>query len=64
MLTIEQCRSLLPDEVELSDIELESIRDNMYSTAELAFEVYWSEIDSGSKNPLGLLKVMEANTSI
>jgi len=56
MLTIEQCRAALSTEIELSDTEIESIRDTLYTSAEIAFEVYWSDSNAGSKNPLGLLQ--------
>lgn len=55
MLSIEQCRVLLSTETQLSDTEIEELRGLLYSTANIAFEAYWSESDSGSKNPLGLL---------
>ena len=55
MLTIEQCRSLLPTEMQFSDTMVEEIRDSLYTTTELAFEVYWMDSQNGSKNPLGLL---------
>lgn len=55
MLSIEQCRALLPAEANLSDEEIGSLRDSLYATANVAFEAYWSDSDSGSKNPLGLL---------
>jgi len=40
MLTIEQCRASLSTESELSDAHIESIRDTLYTSAELAFQVY------------------------
>jgi|GEM_PF-6058977 len=64
MLTTEQCKALLSTKIEFSDTMIEEIRDALYTTAELAFEVYWSESNSGSKNPLGLLEIMEPDTSI
>ena len=54
MLSIEQCRTLLSTESSLSDDDLEAIRGALYTTAELAFEAYWADSNSGSKNPLGL----------
>ena len=64
MLTTEQCRELLSTEIEFSDTMVEEIRDALYTTAELAFELYWSEENCGSKNPLGLLDNNECDTSI
>lgn len=61
MLTIEQCRSLLPTEMQFSDTVVEEIRDSLYATTELAFEVYWMNRQSGSKNPLGLLEDNESD---
>lgn len=39
-----------PDTIKTSEIQNEFQR-----FAELAFEIYWKEVESGSKNPLGLL---------
>ena len=65
MLTIEQCRTLLSTETEFPDTLVEELRDSMYATAELAFEIYYSGVDSnGSKNLFGLLKVTDEDTSI
>lgn len=64
MLTTEQCRTLLSTEIDFSDTKVEEIRDILYTTAELAFELYWSESISGSKNPLGLLDNIRQDTSI
>jgi hypothetical protein len=55
MLSIEHCRALLSTEIVLSDTEIEELRGLLYNTASLAFEAYWSDSNSGSKNPLGLL---------
>jgi hypothetical protein len=55
MITTEQCRALLSTEIELTESELEELRNDLYSTAELAFESYWLDSNSGSKNPVGLL---------
>lgn len=55
MLSVEQCRTLVPVEISISDEEIESLRDSLYVTAGIAFEAYWSESNNGSKNPLGLL---------
>jgi hypothetical protein len=55
MISVEQCRALLSTEIELTDNELEGLRNDLYSTAKLAFESYWFDSNSGSKNPVGLL---------
>lgn len=54
MLTTQQCRALLSTKIELSEIELEDLRNDLYLTVELAFEAYWFDGSSGSKNPVGL----------
>jgi hypothetical protein len=56
MLPIEQCRELLSTETTISDEDLETIRGLLYESAQLAFEAYWADSNSGSKNPLGLLR--------
>jgi hypothetical protein len=62
---IEQCKTLLSTKTEFSDTMVEELRDSMYATAELAFEIYYSDVDSnGSKNPFGSLKVTDSDTSI
>lgn len=53
MLSVDQCRALL-DGQNLSDEEIEFVRDALYESAQLAFEVFWQE-KYGSKNPVGLL---------
>ncbi len=66
MISVEQCRALLSTEIQLSDSDVKELRDKLYSTAELAFEIYYSNVDSnnGSKNPLGLLEASTLDTSI
>ncbi len=54
MLSVEQCRDLLSIENGFPDTMVEELRNALYATATLAFEAYWSETNSGSKNPLGL----------
>ncbi len=54
-MDIEKCRALLSMEMQLSDTEVEELRDLLYSTANLAFEVYWSDSNTGSKNPFRFL---------
>lgn len=55
MINIETCRVLLSTDRNLSDSEIDELRGLLYCTANLAFEAYWSDSNSGSKNPLGLL---------
>lgn len=64
MLTTEQCRALLSTKTDFSDNELEELIKTLYATAELAFDVYWFDSNSGSKNPFGLLDNNERDTSI
>lgn len=63
MLTVQQCKDLLLNGTEFTYTLVENIRDHLYASANLAFELYWTEANSGSKNPLGLLKSKdESNT--
>jgi len=56
MLSLEKLRKIDPSSTStLSDEELTEICNALYECAELAFDVYWKEKNSGSKNPLGLL---------
>lgn len=64
MITIERCRALLSTEIELSDEEVECLRDTLYNTAKLAFDVYWFDSNSGSKNPLGLLSSIQSTDTV
>lgn len=64
MLTVEQCRKLLSTEENISDTELESVRDELYAFAELAFEIYQADVESGSKNPLGLLQSFRLSNTV
>lgn len=57
MLTGNMCQQLLSTESEFSDtLEVEMVRDELYRLAQLAFDIYWSEVENGSKNPFGLLQ--------
>ena len=40
MLSIEECRALIPDGDKLSDKEVEDIRENLFELAELALEKF------------------------
>lgn len=40
MLSIEQCRELIPDDEKLTDIQIEEIRTSLYELGELALEDY------------------------
>lgn len=55
MLSPEQCRKYLNGDLS-SDEEILALRNALYDSCQLAFEVYWSDQHSGSKNPLGLLE--------
>ncbi len=55
MLSIEKCREYLPKDAKLSDEEIEALRNALYDSVQLAFEVFWYDQNSGSKNPLRLL---------
>ena len=41
MLSIEKCRELIPNSVELSDKQVEELRTDLYGLAELALESYF-----------------------
>lgn len=43
MLSIEQCRELIPDSANYSDEQILEIRDSLYETAQLAFDVHLEE---------------------
>jgi metal-dependent amidase/aminoacylase/carboxypeptidase family protein len=64
MLSVEECQNLLSTENGLTESEIESIRDTLYSSAELAFEAYWSDSNSGSKNPLRLLQSLGSTDTV
>jgi len=53
MISVHQCKQLIDQD--LTDEEIERIRVAFYETAQLACEIYWSDKDTGSKNPIGLL---------
>lgn len=40
MFSIEKCRGLIPSSVELTDKQVEELRDDLYGLAELALENY------------------------
>jgi hypothetical protein len=54
MLTTEQMLRIDPELSSLTEDELEELRDALYETAQLGFDIYWSR-KHGSKNPTGLL---------
>ena len=54
MLTLEQMLRIDPELASLTEEELEELRSALYETAQLGFDIYWSE-KSGSKNPTGSL---------
>lgn len=54
MISLSHCRKLIPDE-DVSDEELELIRNSLYESAELAWDIY-KDKKYGSKNPFGLLQ--------
>lgn len=57
MLSLEKCQTLLSTEyASLSDCEIENMRNEFYRLSELAFDIYRSEVESGSKNPFRLLR--------
>ncbi len=53
MLTREQLIKLDPNLAYLSEDDFNKLREALYQTAQLSFEVWWLQ-KSGSKNPIGL----------
>ncbi len=53
MISLEQCKKIDPQLENLSDEDIEKLRDSLYAIAELALESYFDE-KSGSKNPVGV----------
>ncbi len=54
MLSIERMLQIDPELSSLPETELVEIREALYESAQLAFDVYWSR-KHGSKYPVGLL---------
>lgn len=54
VLTIKQILKLDPELEALSEEELVELKDALYETADLAFDVWWLQ-RKGSKNPFGSL---------
>ena len=64
MISVEQMRKIDPAVIQMSDEELETLKADLYETVQLAFDVWWQEKKSGSKNPTGLLPVDKTEGSI
>lgn len=65
MITLKQLRIIDPDTTRaLSDSELEDLRSALYASALLAFDAYWYDSNSGSKNPVGLLSSSQSADTI
>ncbi len=62
MLSADKCRVLLDDKT-ISDEEIEALRSALYDSVQLAFEVYWAK-KSGSKNPVGLLPLINSEDTV
>jgi hypothetical protein len=54
MISLDECRKIQPELVDLTDEEATKIRELMYGLGRLVFET-WNEKKSDSKNPLGSL---------
>jgi microsomal dipeptidase-like Zn-dependent dipeptidase len=50
MLSLEKCRELIPHEKELTDEQIEEIRETLYGLAELALESYFREKNLGKRD--------------
>ena len=55
MLSLEECRELIPDGDKLSDKEIAEIRADLYGMAELALDVYFSRKTTKTDNRQGIL---------
>jgi len=53
MLSLRQLKKEDPRLAELTEEELTELRDALYETANLAFDIWWYQ-KFGSKNPIGL----------
>ena len=56
-------RLIDPALVSMSDSDLEELREALYDTAQLAFDVYWWK-KHGSKNPTGALTLEDKEATI
>ncbi len=63
VITVEQMKKIDPDLADMSEIELEELRDALYESAQLAFDVYWAK-KNGSKNPVGSLPTEGADSTL
>jgi len=54
MITTQKMLQIDPGLADLSETELEEVREALYSAAQLAFDVYWTR-KHGSKDPTGSL---------
>jgi len=54
MISLDECKKIQPELVDLSDEEVKKIRDLLYGLGQLVFET-WNEKKGDSKNPLGSL---------
>ena len=62
MISLEKCKELLGDET-LTEDDIEEIRDSLYESAQIAFEVFYAD-DIGSKNPVWSLSQLNKNDTI
>lgn len=53
MLSLQQLRKLDPSLAKLADDEVEALREDFYTMAQIAFDVWWEQ-KGGSNNPVGL----------
>lgn len=54
MLSVDKCKNLI-ENTELTDEEVEEIRNSLYELAELTWDIY-KDKKYGSKNPVRLLQ--------
>ena len=51
MLSIEECRRLIPDSNKYTDEQVAEIRNTLYGLGELALEVYLKDYDKSLEHP-------------
>lgn len=49
MISIEECRKLIPREGEFTDEQIEEIRETLYGLAEISLEDYFKEKNLGKR---------------
>ncbi len=63
MLSVEQIKKIDPSLADMSESELEKLREALYEVGQLAFDVWWHR-KCGSKNPVRAFTDPERHTKI